>query len=141
MRESMRIAVRAFTVPARWKVPTGRGGLAWRKPKQEYVLVLDTETTIGPEQALLFGFYRFAKIIWDKDTGPRAVCLEEGIVHADDLAVSRPEEYSLLFTYANSRKPDVDPAHLVPGTDEPARSDLRMLSRRDFIDHVLVPAL
>ena len=141
MRQPMRIALRAFTEPATWKPPTGQGGRAWKHPREEHVLVLDTETTTGPEQALLFGFYRFCKISWDKETGPHTTCLEEGIVHADELAESRPAEYALLFTYANTNKPDVDPEHLPPGTDEPARPDLRFLSRRDFVDHVLVPAM
>lgn len=115
MKEPMRIAVRAFTEPKTWTVPRGTGGRRWKRPRREHILVFDTETTTGPEQAFLFAFYRFLTITWDKDT-PTAVCLEEGIVHADDLREVRPAEYDVLFDFATAHVADVDPSHLEPGT-------------------------
>jgi hypothetical protein len=135
----MRIALRAYSEPSTWKPPTGVGGRRWKRPKKEHVLAFDSETTTGREQAFLFAFYRFLKLTWDKDV-PTVVCLEEGIVHADDLRETRPAEYDVLFDYANAHAADVGPSHLEPGVEEPARPELRLLSRRDFVEHVLVPA-
>jgi len=47
----------------------------------EYAVVFDTETTLDPQnQSLLFGFYRVCKL-----RGTIYECVEEGILHADDL--------------------------------------------------------
>ena len=55
----------------------------------EYALVVDTETTLDPkDQSLLFGFYRVCRL---QDNAYH--CVEEGILHADDLA---PEEGDVL---------------------------------------------
>lgn len=58
----------------------------YNEPKwPEYVLVFDTETTLDPrDQSLVFGFYRVCRLYKNSYQ-----CIEEGILHADDL----PDEY------------------------------------------------
>src|SRR5438045_1070589 len=47
----------------------------------EYALLFDTETSLDPrEQSLLFGFYRVCRL-----QGDCYHCVEEGILHAEDL--------------------------------------------------------
>src|SRR6266478_6462915 len=66
----------------------------YSEPKwPEYACVFDTESTLDPkEQALTFGFYRVCRL-----QESSYVCVEEGILHADDL---RPEYRDVLSRYA-----------------------------------------
>ncbi len=54
----------------------------YNEPKwPDYATVFDVETTLHPkEQALTFGFYRVCRFQENS-----YVCVEEGILHADDL--------------------------------------------------------
>jgi hypothetical protein len=63
----------------------------YNEPKwPEYALVFDTETTLDPkDQSLLFGFYRVCRL---RDKAYH--CIEEGILHADDLASEYREAIS-----------------------------------------------
>jgi hypothetical protein len=63
----------------------------YNEPKwPEYALVFDTETTLDPkDQSLLFGFYRVCRL---RDNAYH--CIEEGILHADDLASEYREAIS-----------------------------------------------
>ena len=92
------------------------------------ILILDTETTTDPTQALLFGSYRFGH--W----GPEATfeCLEEGLFYADDLSASNPEGFACLQAYVRNHVAD---------TANPRRPDLLLLSRRDFVNKRLWTAL
>jgi hypothetical protein len=67
----------------------------------EYALVFDTETTLDPrEQSLLFGMYRVC-CSWG---GSEYVCVEEGIVHDDNL---RPGYLDVITDYVSSRDSEV----------------------------------
>ncbi len=103
--------------------PTNDG---WRGP----VLILDTETTTDPTQRLTFGSYRYGR--WRTD-GTLAI-LEEGLFHADELAGQDLAGYTVLQTIADTVSADVWP-------DWESRRSLALRSRRDFLDHVLWPAV
>ena len=55
----------------------------FRKPSRDlqYVLLLDTETSIDTKKSLNFGAYQFC----EAGTDGIFVCLEEGLFYADDL--------------------------------------------------------
>jgi len=73
----------------------------YNEPKwPEYALVFDTETTLDPkDQSLLFGFYRVCRL---QDNTYR--CVEEGILHADDLA---PEYREIIARYLRNVSSEV----------------------------------
>ena len=85
------------------------GGVKWPSS----VLVFDTETTTGPDQRLLFGAYMWGE--WDE--AGRVIPSEEGVFHADDLDGFDREGFAELMKYAHAR-------------------DVRILSRREFVDQV-----
>ncbi len=64
----------------------------------EAVLIFDTETTTDATQRLTFGCYRYC--VWTQDG--RLVCVEEGIIHADDLPERDPAGFATLKEYARS---------------------------------------
>jgi hypothetical protein len=138
------LAVRAYALPisdadtestgeARQQRQRGRQRIETaRRPPA--ILVLDCETTRDAAQALLFGCYRYYRLAW-QEGGPELACAEEGLVVADDLGERDPEAFHLLAAYARRRPPAVD-----PGVCDRARR-LRLRSRADFVDRVLLPAL
>src|SRR5438876_8207216 len=66
----------------------------------EWALMFDTETTLDPkEQALTFGWYRVGRV-----QGESYICVEEGIVHADDLDAA---QVNVIRQYVHSRKSEV----------------------------------
>src|SRR5205823_8400844 len=66
----------------------------------EWALAFDTETTLDPkEQALTFGWYRVCRL-----QGKNYVCVEEGIVNADDLS---SRELDTIQQYVHSRNSEV----------------------------------
>ena len=73
----------------------------YNEPKwPEYALVFDTETTLDPKtQSLLFGFYRVCKL-----SGNEYVCVEEGILYADDL---KPEYLDIIKEFRRKSKSEV----------------------------------
>jgi hypothetical protein len=73
----------------------------YNEPKwPEYALVFDTETTLDPkDQSLLFGFYRVCRL---EDDGYH--CVEEGILHADDLS---PESREIIARYVRTLSSEV----------------------------------
>ena len=90
-------------------------------PWPEYVLVFDTETTLDPkEQSLLFGFYRVCRL-----QGERYDCVEEGIIHADDL---RREQLKVIAEFARSHQSEV------VSSDYDDR--IHVYSRADFVEKV-----
>lgn len=97
----------------------------WRRS----VLIFDTETTIEPTQRLTFGCYRFGT--WRRD-GTLAIH-EEGLFHADTLAAEDPEGFASLSGYAATHEPETTSLNRNRG--------LAFRSRRDFLDHVLWPAI
>lgn len=94
----------------------------------EYVLVLDTETTVDPTQRLLFGAYRLCRWCQDPDGRWRLAIDEEGLIHADDLALRNPEGMQELREYVQAHSADV-----ASGEDP----TLHLRSRREFVDEVL----
>src|SRR5690349_9042725 len=96
------IAVRAYTAPTKVRqdpeagtetAPTGTA----RSPSPatpEFVLVLDTETTVDASQRLLFGSWR---------TYQHGRCRDEGLFFGDDLQAA---DRALLKAYAQSHHAD-----------------------------------
>lgn len=136
--ECLPTAIRAWAVPTTPDPPadtgSGRGPVPpWRPAERvrrspHRVLVFDTETTTDHTQRLLYGVWR---IYTDKQhSAPARTCIEEGIFYADDLPDRDPVGYALLQSYALNRKADTSPGQ---------RPTLRLLSRTEFVDHVLWP--
>jgi hypothetical protein len=95
--------------------------------RPDYLLVLDTETTIDAAQALTFGSYRYYRVTW---TGhrPQVACAEEGLFHADDLETWDLEGLRRLREYIAGHR---------AATIEGVPSDLKLLSRTEFVNAVL----
>jgi hypothetical protein len=92
----------------------------------EYVLVFDTETTLDPQdQSLLFGFYRVCRL-----QGSSYHCIEEGILHADDL---RPDYMDVIARYARRSKSEV----FTSDYDE----RIHVYSRSEFVERILFDAV
>lgn len=64
---------------------------------RRFVLVIDPETTLGWEKRFLLSFWRSYR---------DGVCVEEGVVHADDLD---PSAVEAIASWAASHEPDTDP--------------------------------
>src|SRR5580698_8088020 len=128
MKESrshlLEIALRAHVVPVRKERKPGKrfDGPKWANP----VLIFDTETTVDTLQRFLFGSYRYCH--WTEDG--QLKCVEEGLVHADDLEESNPEGFKTLREYARSRRADVSPGK---------NTELQLRSRRNFLEKILWP--
>ena len=125
-RSVLRVALRGWIARADRpdKKPYHPAVLPW----PEDVLILDTETTIDAQQRLLFGCWRYGTF------GEHGVfeCLEEGLFHADDLATMDPRGWERLQAYVAS--------HL-PATRNLRRSELLLVSRREFLRTTLWKAL
>jgi hypothetical protein len=65
---------------------------------------------------------------------PELSCVEEGLVHGDELAIRDPAGFAVLDRYARTHRPDVAAGVL------DAAYRLRFRSRSDFVDNVLYPA-
>jgi len=126
------VAVRAYALaPTEVLGDEGRGkGRSRRLREPTHVLVLDTETTTDPAQALLFGCWR----LYDVLEGGRLTCVQEGLVHADDLAETYPAGFGILQDFGRSHRAEVDVSRPY------ANWDLQVLSRRQFLDQVLYKA-
>ena len=119
------IAVRPYmvkTVPPKQKGTTRRTVKGWGN----YVLIIDTETTVDASQRLLFGSYRYCR--WENGV---LVCVEEGIFYADSLPADDPSGFAILEHYAATQ-----PAHVGVGYS----TVLRFLSRSAFLKLVFFPA-
>lgn len=97
---------------------------AHRSPQRS--LVFDTETTVDFTQRLNFGVYRY--FIDRCDSLPGTVCVEEGIIYADDLPDRNPHGFEVLCEYVEHH-----PAGVSPGRNR----RIRLLSRYEFVEHVL----
>jgi len=86
----------------------------------EYALVFDCETLLDTSQALILCTYR----ICQRQEKHRYVCIEEGLVHADEATKS---ERSVLREYARAHKARVAPDY----------SDrIRVWSHTKFIENI-----
>src|SRR6266478_9047806 len=88
------------------------------KPWPDYALVWDTETTLGLEQTLNFGVWRFCQL-----QGTEYVAVQEGIFYRDGLA---REDVETILGYQQKHLAD----HLAGGAD----SELTVLSRAAFVE-------
>jgi hypothetical protein len=132
--EQLQIAVRAFTRAAhddetRLAAPVPLPD-EWRYPLA--LLVLDTETTTDPSQRLLFASYRIIEVTWTEGN-PSLSCLEEGLIHPDDLANWRRAEFRVLVRYCREHAPATDP------DAKDSQANLRLRSLSDFLDEVWKP--
>src|SRR6266851_6043413 len=99
----------------------------YNEPKwPEYALVFDTETTLAPQQqSLLFGFYRVCRLQEE-----RYQCLEEGILHADNL----DDKYlDVLNSYVRAHRSEVATSEY----DE----NIHLYNRSEFVEQVLFDAI
>jgi hypothetical protein len=90
-----------------------------------HVLVFDTETTVDTSQTLTFGAYRFCRVTQNRDY----VCLEEGLIHADD---TDSKSLETLRAYVSRNEPD---------NAKNGPSKLRLYSRSDFVEKVFWEAI
>jgi len=87
----------------------------------EYALVFDTETTLDPQrQSLLFGFYRVCQL-----QGTTYLCIEEGVLHTDEL---EPKYLEIIGQYVRTSRSEV------VGAEHDER--IHVYSRADFVEHV-----
>ncbi len=115
------LAVRAWTQRSKpRRPPRDRPAVA----PIRHVLVLDTETGVDAAQGLLFGAFRYARV-----DGTAVTTVAEGLIYADDLPQRDPAGYQRLWSYAASRKADVDLTYLAV---EP-NWELQLLSRAEFV--------
>jgi hypothetical protein len=100
---------------------------SYNEPKwPEYALVFDTETTLDPkDQSLLFGFYRVCRL---QDDAYR--CVEEGILHADDLT---PDYRDNIARYARTFPSEV----VQKDYDE----TIHVYSRSVFVERIFFDAI
>ena len=89
----------------------------------DYALVFDTETTPDERQAHNFGFYRFCR----HDGNGIYVCIEEGILHADELPKTDSEAMAVLKQYILTHRAD---------TPEGYPAKLKLRGRSEFIERV-----
>jgi hypothetical protein len=122
------IAVRAYTAPTKAQpdpeagpetTPTGTASSRRSAVSitPEFVLVLDTETTVDASQRLLFGSWR---------TYQHGRCRDEGLFYGDDLPAA---DRALLEAYAQTHPADID-------TETAHPQPLPVLSRRAFLKDV-----
>lgn len=99
----------------------------YNEPKwPEYALVFDTETTLDPkEQSLLFGFYRVCRL-----QGNSYHCVEEGILHEDDLS---PEYRDIIASYVRAFSSEV----VHKDYDE----TIHVYSRSKFVERIFFDAI
>jgi hypothetical protein len=102
------------------KAPKRRTRASTETPEPEFLLALDTETTIDSIQQLTFGSWRFFRIVDDE-----LLCLEEGLFYDDLLPTRDPAGFEVLCQYASSR----------PANTERPRG-LRLLSRTELVEKV-----
>jgi len=92
----------------------------------EHVLVLDTETTLDPQrQSLLFGFYRVCEL-----HGDSYLCVEEGILHADDL---RPDYLHIITDYVGASRSEV--------VSDDYDERIHVYNRSEFVERLLFDAI
>jgi len=129
--EPLVVAVRAYAVPQSNTEPeTASRASRQKKPKKRRdphrVLMIDTETTVDASQRLNFGSWRYYVDRPDGLAG--AVCVEEGLLFADDLPDRDPDGFEVLRRYVESHRADVFPGR---------SAWLRLLSRTEFVRQIL----
>ena len=100
---------------------------SYREPKwPEYALVFDTETTLDPrEQSFLFGFYRVCQL-----QGKNYRCVEEGILHADDL---KPDYLKRIKNFACNNNSEV--------VNSDNDDNIHIYTRAHFVERIFFDAV
>jgi len=137
--EPLPVAVRAHAIPA--PTPTSgsrsrRSSLPGNRPARtpaegrgpQGMLVFDTETLVDQSQALTFGCWRYYRRTSGK---ARWACLEEGVLHADDLPTTDPKGFAVLRGYVGSHQ---------ARRDRGIKTVLPLLSRAEFVEQKLFGA-
>ena len=92
----------------------------------EYALIFDTETTLDPQgQSLLFGFYRVCRL-----EGNDYHCIEEGILHTDDLSST---QLDVITRYVQESRSEV----VSSDYDE----QIHVYNRSEFVERMLFDAV
>ena len=86
----------------------------------EYALVLDCETTTDACQALTFGMFSFCRML-----GNVYSCIEEGIIHPNDLGETHPNALEVLRQYGEEVSAD---------TPEECSQRISLLTCADFAE-------
>ncbi len=129
------IAVRGYMAPRpATRPPAPAPDPEARRAPAGPVLIIDTETLTDTTQALQFGVWRFCR----QHADGRLITVEEGLFYADELPDRDPTGLETMRAYARTRQPDTAPP--TAGARAAARLNLRVLSRREFVDTVLWPA-
>jgi hypothetical protein len=89
-------------------------------------IVFDCETTTDSTQRLRFGSYRL--FLDRQSAAPGSVCVQEGLLYADDLPERAPADYRFLCSYVKRHRADVSPGR---------PRQLRLLSRSEFVEQVI----
>jgi hypothetical protein len=99
----------------------------YNEPKwPEFALLFDTETTLDPqEQSLLFGFYRICQL-----QGGVYHCVEEGILHADNVS---PEYRDIIARYVRACSSEV--------VHENYDETIHVYSRSEFVEKIFFDAI
>jgi hypothetical protein len=99
----------------------------YNEPKwPEFALVFDTETTLDPQQqSLLFGFYRVCRL-----RQARYHCVEEGLLHPDDLDA---KSLGVLHNYVRTFDSEVVSSEY----DE----KIHLCSRSEFVERIFFHAI
>ena len=132
MSDWLPVAVRAYALPPPDLLSDSKPGNSRPRRAREptHVLVLDTETTNDPTQALQFGCWRLYDVL---DDG-RLACVHEGLFHSDDLEDVDPSGFEILRTYGRKHHAAVDL------TRPYANWELLVVPRREFLEKVLYKA-
>ncbi len=138
--ESLPVAVRTHAIPASSPTSGSKsrksallpGNRPARTPADgrgpQGMLVFETETLNDHTQALTFGCWRY----YGRTSGKtRWACLEEGILYADDLAITDPEGFAVLRAYVTRHR---------ARTDRGLKTILPLLSRAEFVEQKLFGA-
>lgn len=121
---SMELYLRAHT-HVEGAEPSGASG-DFRDRWAPMALILDCETTIDARQTFNFGFYRKGVL-----RGESYVCIEEGIVYADDLNQRLGKHaVGMLARFADAAQTD---------TVRGRNARMRLHSQTDFVRKVLLP--
>lgn len=92
----------------------------------EFALIVDTETSLDPQlQSLLFGFYRVCRL-----QGNNYRCIEEGILHADDLSSIQLDVITRCVRASRSE---------VVSSDYDER--IHVYNRSEFVERILFDAV
>jgi hypothetical protein len=104
--------------------PVEKSGARKPQPPPEYILALDTETTMDASQRLNFGVYQFCEMGSDD----KYECREEGVFYADDLSARQRNTIRQYIHKQNGQGPKRQPK-------------LKVYDRSEFVERVMYIAI